>query len=114
MEEDDVAEKEQQESREQTPNRVTPARTPRFSEQYGSSRRSIDQNYPCNQSGNESGNGKKNMRILKDIYDYLDVSSNFAFLAFQPPSFEESITDENWVQAMDEDIYSIEKNDRSD
>ena len=51
------------------------------------------------------------MRTLKDIYDDLDFSSNFSFFSFQPSSFEESIRDENWVQAMDEEINSIEKND---
>ena len=49
------------------------------------------------------------MRILKDIYNDLDVSSNFALFSFQPSSFEEAIRDENWVQAMDEEIDSIEK-----
>jgi len=51
------------------------------------------------------------MRSLKDIYNDLDVSSYFALLAFQPSSFEETIKDENWVQAMDEEIEAIEKND---
>ena len=54
------------------------------------------------------------MRSLKDIYDDLDVSSNFALLAFQPSSFEEAITDDNWVQSMDEEINSIENNDTWD
>ena len=54
------------------------------------------------------------MRSLKNIYDDLDVSSNFALLAFQPSSFEEAIRDENWVQAMDEEMNSIEKNDTWD
>ena len=54
------------------------------------------------------------MRSLKDIYDDLDVSSNFSLLAFQPSSFEEAIRDDNWVQAMDEEMNSIEKNDTWD
>ena len=54
------------------------------------------------------------MRTLKDIYDDLDFSSNFAFFSFQPSSSQESIRDENWVQAMDEEINSIEKNDTWD
>ena len=49
------------------------------------------------------------MRILKDIYDDLDISWNFTLLSFQPSSFEEEIKDENWVQAMDEEIEAIEK-----
>ena len=114
MEEKDVAEKEQQESIEKKPNRVTPTRTPRFLEQHESSSRSSDQNSPSGKLGNESSNGKKKMRSLKDIYDDLDVSSNFSLLAFQPSSFEEAIRDENWVQAMDEEMDSIEKNDTWD
>eukprot|EP00253_Pinus_taeda_P005127 PITA_05127 len=51
MEEDDVAEKEQQESQVKTPNIDTPTRTPRFSKQHGSSSRSTDQDSPSNQSG---------------------------------------------------------------
>ena len=54
------------------------------------------------------------MRSLKDIYDDLDVSSKLSFLAFQHSSFEESIKDENLVQAMDEEMDSIEKNDTWD
>ena len=54
------------------------------------------------------------MRSLKDIYDDLDVSSNFALLAFQPSSFEEAIKDENWAQDMNEEIEAIEKNDTRD
>ena len=53
MDDDDVEEEEQQEPREKTPNRVTPARTPIFSEQHGSSSRSIDHNSPSNESSNE-------------------------------------------------------------
>jgi len=51
---------------------------------------------------------------VKDIYDDLDVSPNFALLSFQPSSFKEAIRDENWVQAMDEEIEAIEKNDTWD
>ena len=54
------------------------------------------------------------MRSLKDIYDDLDVSSNFALLSFHPSSFEEAIKDENWVQAMDEEIEAIKNNDTWD
>ena len=101
MEEDDVVEKEQQESQVKTPNRDTPTsrdtptRTPRFSEQHGSSSKSTDHNSPSNQSSDESSNGKRKMRSLKDIYDDLDVSSNFALLSFQPSSFDEATKGEN-------------------
>ena len=51
---------------------------------------------------------------MKFIYDGVDVTSKFALLSFQPSSFEEAIKDENWVQAMDEEIEAIEKNDTRD
>ena len=51
---------------------------------------------------------------MKDIYHDLDVISNFSLLEFKPSSFEEEIRDENWVQAMDEEIDSIENNDTWD
>ena len=51
---------------------------------------------------------------MKYIYHDLDVSSNFALLPFQPSLFEKEIRDENWVQAMDEEIEAIEKNDTWD
>jgi len=114
MEEDDVVEKEQQESQVKTPNRDTPTRIPRFSKQHGSSRRSTNHDSPNNQSGDESSNGKRNMRSFKNIYDDLDVSSNFVLLSSQPSSFEEIMKDENWVQSMDEETEAIEKNDTWD
>eukprot|EP00253_Pinus_taeda_P021512 PITA_21512 len=111
---DDVAEKEKQESQGKTPNRGTPTRTPIFSEQHGSSSRSTNENSPNSQSGDESTNGKRKMRSLKDIYHDSDVSSKFSLLSFQPSSFEEVIKYQNWVQAMDEEIEAIEKNDTWD
>ena len=54
------------------------------------------------------------MRSLKYIYDDLDVGSNFSLLAFQPSLFEEANRDENWVQAIDEGMDSIENNDTWD
>ena len=95
MEEDDVVENEQQESQVNTPNRDTPTRTPRFLKQYGSSSISTDQGSPNNQSSDESSNGKKKIISLKDIYNDLDVSSNFSLLSFEPSSFKEEIKDEN-------------------
>eukprot|EP00253_Pinus_taeda_P025270 PITA_25270 len=51
------------------------------------------------------------MRRLKDIYHDFHVSLNFSLLSFQPSSFEVAIRDENWVQATDDEIEAIEKND---
>lgn len=44
------------------------------------------------------------MISLKDIYDDLDVSSNFSLLSFQPSSLEEEIKYENRVQDMDDKL----------
>ena len=51
---------------------------------------------------------------MKDIYDDLDVSSNLALFLFQPSSIAEEIRDENWVQAMDEEIEATVRNDTWD
>ena len=68
-----------------------------FSEEHGSSSRSTYRNFPNNQSSDESSNGKRKMRSLKDIYDDLDASSDVALLSFQTSSLEEEIRHENWV-----------------
>lgn len=111
MKEEDVVENEQQGSWEKTPNRVTLRRTLIFPEEHESSSSFADENAPNYQSSDESSNGKRKMRNWKDIYDDLDVSSNFTLLTFQPSQFEEDIVDENSVQSIDEGIESIEKND---
>jgi hypothetical protein len=42
------------------------------------------------------------------------VHSNFASFSFQATYFEEEFKEENWVNTMDEEIDSIEKNDTCD
>jgi hypothetical protein len=51
---------------------------------------------------------------LREIYEDLDVHSNFALFTCQPTYFEEAIKEENWVKEMDEEMDSIEKNDTWD
>jgi hypothetical protein len=51
---------------------------------------------------------------LREIYEDLDVHLNFSLFVCQPTCFEEAIKDKNLVQAMDEEIYSIENNDTCD
>lgn len=67
--------------------------TPIFSKQHGSSRILIDHNSPINQSSHESSDGKRKMRILKYIYDDLDVCLNFTLFSFQTSSSEDTIKD---------------------
>jgi hypothetical protein len=53
------------------------------------------------------------MRSLRDIYeqdDEIDQQAHFAFLSFQPTSFEEAEKKEEWVQAMNDEIEAIERN----
>ena len=52
------------------------------------------------------------MRNLSDIYAQDDVDDivNFAFLSFQPTCFEEAIKDKEWVDAMNNEIHAIERN----
>jgi hypothetical protein len=47
---------------------------------------------------------------LREIYEDLYVHSNFGLFTCQPTYFEEAIKEENWVKAMDWEIYSVEKN----
>eukprot|EP00253_Pinus_taeda_P013119 PITA_13119 len=109
---------EQQESQVKTPNRDTSTRTPRVSEHHGSSTRSTDQDSPNNQLGDESRNGKRNMRSLKDTrtsrFSEQHGSSTRSTNQDSPNNQSEAIRDENWVQAMDEEIEVIEKNDTWD
>ena len=52
------------------------------------------------------------MRNLSDIYAQDDVDDivNLAFLSFQPTCFEEAIKEKEWVDAMNNEIDAIERN----
>jgi len=55
------------------------------------------------------------MRNLEELYDATQVmedTSLFCFFADNNPlSFNEAVTKEKWIKAMDEEIHAIEKND---
>ena len=55
------------------------------------------------------------MRNLDELYDATQVMKNttlFCFFADNDPlSFNEAVTEEKWIEAMNEEIYAIEKND---
>ncbi|XP_073268730.1 uncharacterized protein [Populus alba] len=62
-----------------------------------------------------SSEGPRRMRNLEELYDTTQVMEDttlFCFFADSDPlSFDEAITDEKWIEAMDEEIHAIEKND---
>ena len=52
------------------------------------------------------------MRNLSDIYAQDDVDDivNFSFLSIQPTCFENAIKDKEWVDAMNNEVDVIERN----
>jgi hypothetical protein len=59
--------------------------------------------------------GQKRMRNLDELYDATQVMEDttlFYFFADNDPlSFNEAVIEEKWIEAMDEEIHAIEKND---
>jgi hypothetical protein len=113
-----IAQGGQQGSQTQSSIRDTPTRTPRNFVQ-GESSSPTTQSIPTSQSSSESDPTiaslrSRKTRSLREIYEDLDVHSNFALFTCQPTYFEEAIKEENWVKAMDEEMDSIEKNDTWD
>jgi hypothetical protein len=57
----------------------------------------------------------RRMRNLEELYDATQVMEDttlFCFFADNDPlSFNEAVTEEKWIEAMDEEIHVIEKND---
>ena len=55
------------------------------------------------------------MRNLEELYDATQVMEDtnlFCFFADSDPlSFNEAVTEEKWIKAMDEEMHTIEKND---
>ena len=44
------------------------------------------------------------------VQDYNDNLVHFAFLSFQPTCFEEVVKEKEWIDAMNNEINSIERN----
>jgi hypothetical protein len=56
-------------------------------------------------------------RSLREIYeqnDDVDQQAHFSMLSYQPVYFEEAVKEEKWVDAMNEEIEAIERNDTWD
>jgi hypothetical protein len=54
---------------------------------------------------------------LQEIYDQgdrIDLQSNFSLFNQDPIYFEDEIKEEHWINAMNEEMKSIKKNDTSD
>jgi len=66
-------------------------------------------------SSASSSEGPRRMRNLDELYDAMQVMEDttlFCFFADNDPlSFNEAVTEEKWIEAMDEEIHVIEKND---
>ena len=66
-------------------------------------------------SSASSSEGPRRMRNLEELYDATQVMEDITLFCFfadsDPLSFNEAITEEKWIKAMDEEIHAIEKND---
>jgi hypothetical protein len=55
------------------------------------------------------------MRNLEDLYDATQVMEDITLFCFfidsDPLSFNEAVIKEKWIEAMDEEIHTIENND---
>jgi hypothetical protein len=116
--EEQIAQGGQQGSQTQSLVIGTPTRTPRNYVQ-GEPSSPASQSIPNYQSSSESDPTiaslrSRKTRSLRELYEDLDVHSNFALFTYQPTCFEEVVKEEKWVQAMDEEIDSIERNDTWD
>jgi hypothetical protein len=75
---------------------------------------------PCSSSDSNptiSSLKMQKTRNLKEIYEHtrpLDLDALYAFVSYQPESFEDAVKEEAWVKSMDEEIEVIEKNDTWD
>ena len=75
-------------------------------------RRNTPESSPLSASSSE---GPRRMRNLKELYDATQVIEDTTLFCFfvdnDQLSFNEAITEEKWMDAMDEEIHVIEKND---
>jgi len=66
-------------------------------------------------SSASSSEGPRRMRNIDELHDATQIMEDttlFCFFADSDPlSFNEAITEEKWIEAMDEEIHAIEKND---
>lgn len=85
----------QQDSQSWSSIRNNPTRTPKHCIQ-GDLSSSTTQSTPTTQSSGESR--PRNTRSLREIYEDLYVNSNIALFTCQLTSFEEAMTNENWVK----------------
>ena len=62
-----------------------------------------------------SSEGPRRMRNFEELYDATQVMEDTTLFYFHadsdPLSFNEAITEEKWIKAMDEEIHAIEKKD---
>lgn len=87
------------------PIRDTPIRTPTNFVQGGSSI-PVAQSTPTSQSSIKSDHTISSLRSiniisLREIYEDIEVHSNFSLLSCRPTYFKEAIKEENWTKAMD-------------
>jgi len=78
-------------------------------------RRNTSESSSIPASTSSSSEGPRRMRSLEELYDATQVMEDTTLFCFftntDPLSFNEAVTEEKWIEAMDEEIHAIEKND---
>jgi hypothetical protein len=78
-------------------------------------RRNTSESSSIPASTSSSSEGPRRMRSLEELYDATQVMEDTTLFCFfantDPLSFNEAVTEEKWIEAMDEEIHTIEKND---
>jgi hypothetical protein len=87
-------------------------RLPRLQVQNESS--SSSHNDSPSHSDSDSDHNHQRMRILHDIYDQDDNVVHFSFFSSQPTCFDQDEKKKEWVDAMNNEIEAIERNNTWD
>jgi hypothetical protein len=67
---------------------------------------------PPSASSSEEPRRMRNLEELYDVTQVMEDTTLFCFFADNDPlSFNKAVTEEKWIDAMDEEIHAIEKND---
>jgi hypothetical protein len=67
---------------------------------------------PLSTSSSEEPRRMRNLEELYDVTQVMEDTTLFCFFVDNDPlSFNEDVIEEKWIEAMDEEIHAIEKND---
>ena len=62
------------------------------------------------QTSSEEGHKTRSIREIYEQEHEFDQQNMFAFISTQPTRFEEEVKEKHWVDAMNQEIVAVEKN----